>query len=102
MGAGKACVSTPYAYAMEMLEAGRGRLVESSSPEAFAASLTELLRDDDLRRRVGRRAYEFSRTMVWPAVGEKYRGIFDRVGGLDAISRRVREVEASAVNVRAR
>lgn len=102
MGAGKACVSTPYAYAMEMLEAGRGRLVKSSSPEAFAASLTELLRDDDLRRRVGRRAYEFSRTMVWPAVGEKYRGIFDRVGGLDAISRRVREVEASAVNVRAR
>jgi glycosyltransferase involved in cell wall biosynthesis len=102
MGAGKACVSTPYAYAMEMLEAGRGRLVESSSPEAFAASLTELLRDDDQRRRVGRRAYEFSRTMVWPAIGEKYRGIFDRVGGLDAISRRVRAVKESAVNVRAR
>ena len=103
MSAGKACVSTPYVYAVEMLEAGRGRLVESGSSETLADALTELVRDDDLRKLVGRKAYDFSRTMIWPAIGEKYRRIFDRVGGVDMISHRGRrEVEVSAVNVRAR
>jgi glycosyltransferase involved in cell wall biosynthesis len=102
MSAGKACVSTPYVYAVEMLEGGRGRLVDSGSPEAFAEALTELVRDDDLRRRIGRKAYDFSRTMIWPAIGEKYRRIFDRVCGRESISTRAREVEVGAVNARAR
>jgi len=45
MSAGNACVSTPYAYAVEMLEAGRGMVVASGSPEALAAPLTQLVRD---------------------------------------------------------
>ena len=98
MSAGKACVSTPYAYAIEMLEAGRGRLVESGSPEAFAVALTDLVRDDELRKRIGRRAYDFSRTMIWPAIGAKYRRIFDRVAGVPMLARRShREVELSAM-----
>jgi glycosyltransferase involved in cell wall biosynthesis len=80
MSAGKACVSTRYAYAVEMLETGRGRLVASTSPAALAESLTELLRDRDLRSQLGRRAYEFSRTMIWPEVGARYQRIFERVG----------------------
>jgi len=38
MSAGKAVVSTPYPYAVEMLEAGRGRLVASGSSKDFAKS----------------------------------------------------------------
>ena len=103
MSAGKACVSTPYVYAVEMLEGGRGRLVESGTPEAFAGALTELVRDDDLRLRLGRNAYDFSRTMIWPAIGDRYRRIFDRVGGVDLLARRsLPEAEVSAVNARAR
>jgi glycosyltransferase involved in cell wall biosynthesis len=79
MSAGKACVSTPYAYAIEMLEAGRGRVIASGTPGALADSLTELIGDDEMRRRLGRKAYEFSRTMIWPAIGARYRRIFDRV-----------------------
>jgi glycosyltransferase involved in cell wall biosynthesis len=79
MSAGKAIVSTRYSYAVEMLEAGRGMLVESSSGPALAESLTAVLLDRGLRRRLGRRAYEFSRTMVWTEVGSRYRRIFDRV-----------------------
>jgi glycosyltransferase involved in cell wall biosynthesis len=79
MSAGKACVSTRYAYAVEMLGGGRGRLVESNAPGALTGALTELIRDDDLRNHLGRNAYEFSRTMVWPEVGAMYRRIFDRV-----------------------
>jgi glycosyltransferase involved in cell wall biosynthesis len=84
MSAGKACVSTPYAYAVEMLEAGRGMVVASGSPEALAVPLTQLVRDRNLRNQLGRRAYEFSRTMIWPEVGATYRRIFDRVGTFQA------------------
>lgn len=79
MSAGKAIVSTRYSYAMEMLEAGRGMLAASNSPRALAESLTEVVLDRDLRKRLGRRAYDFSRTMVWTTVGARYARIFDRV-----------------------
>jgi glycosyltransferase involved in cell wall biosynthesis len=79
MSAGKAIVSTRYSYAMELLEGGRGMLAASNSASALAESLTEVLLDRELRRRLGRSAYEFSRTMVWTEVGARYRRIFDRV-----------------------
>ena len=79
MSAGKAIVSTRYSYAVEMLEGGRGMLATSNSAQALAESLTAVLLDRDLRGRLGRRAYEFSRTMVWTEVGAMYRRIFDRV-----------------------
>jgi glycosyltransferase involved in cell wall biosynthesis len=80
MSAGKAIVSTRYSYAVEMLEAGRGMLATSDSASALAESLREVLLDRELRNRLGRRAYEFSRAMVWAEVGTRYGRIFDRVG----------------------
>ena len=47
MGAGRAIVSTPYAYAAELLADGRGVLVPPGSPARFAAALNEVLGDDD-------------------------------------------------------
>jgi glycosyltransferase involved in cell wall biosynthesis len=78
MGAGKAIVSTPYAYARELLAHGRGRLVPAGAPEALAESLIELLRDPALRASLGQRAYDYSRKMVWPEVGAEYRRLFAR------------------------
>ena len=49
MSAGKAIVSTPYPYAVEMLEGGRGRLVADGSSKDFAEVLSELLLDPDAR-----------------------------------------------------
>jgi len=103
MSAGKACVSTPYAYAREVLDGGRGRLVDSGTPEAFAEALRELIWNDGLRRLVGLKAYDYSRTMIWPAIGASYRRIFDRVAGIDMLALRDHvDHAAGAAHARAR
>lgn len=79
MGAGKAIVSTPYAYARERLAEGRGRLVTAGSTSALGAAINELAQDPELRDRYGRRAYAYSRRMHWPEVGVAYRRVFDRM-----------------------
>jgi glycosyltransferase involved in cell wall biosynthesis len=78
MGAGRAIVSTPYAYARELLADGRGVLVPPASPAALGVALNEILGDPDLRASLGRHAYEYSRGMVWSAVGADYRDLFAR------------------------
>jgi glycosyltransferase involved in cell wall biosynthesis len=78
MGAGRAIVSTPYTYAAELLADDRGVLVEPGSAAALAGALNGVLRDEDLRASLGRRAYVHSREMVWPAVGARYRSVFER------------------------
>lgn len=78
MGAGKAIVSTPYAYARERLAQGRGLLVEPGSTDSLAAALIELAQDRGLRRDLGQRAYVHSRSMLWGEVAEAYRSVFER------------------------
>lgn len=79
MGAGKAIVSTPYAYARERLAQGRGLLVEPGSAESLAKALIEVAEDRELRRELGQRAYDHSRGMLWGKVAEGYRRVFERV-----------------------
>jgi len=79
MGAGKAIVSTPYAYAAELLAKGRGVLVPPGSPTALAEAFVALLRDPSRRAELGARAYRHSRAMIWPEVGAAYRRLFARV-----------------------
>lgn len=81
IAAGKPVVSTPYEYAREILSSGRGVLVPAGSPAALSEAFTTLLRDPGLRAEVGARAYRYSRTMVWEAVGRAYRHLFERVAG---------------------
>lgn len=79
MGAGKPTVSTPYAYAVEILADGRGVLVPAGSPDAMAAAFIELLGDRQLRVAIGDRAYAHGRRMIWSEVGTAYRRLFARV-----------------------
>ena len=79
VGAGKAVVSTPYEYAVELLADERGTLVPPASPPALAGALVELLADPLHREQMGARAHRFGRHMVWPEVGTAYRALFDRV-----------------------
>ncbi len=97
MAAGKAIVSTPYAYALEMLSPERGRLVPPGSPEALADAFIELLRDPELRSSMGRQAYEHSRGMVWWEIGSQYRRIFDRAASASASTPRPQFRKLAAV-----
>ncbi len=78
MGAGKAVVSTPYAYARERLAGGRGVLVAAGSSDALAGALIGLFKDPARRALIGRQAYAYTRGMIWPQVGEQYRRVFAR------------------------
>ncbi len=79
MGAGKAVVSTPYSHAEVALADGRGRLVPPRDPGSLARECLALLDDDDERAKVRRRAYEYTRRMIWPAVADRYLDLFGGV-----------------------
>ena len=79
MSAGKAIVSTPYAYASERLAQGRGRLVRPGSTPALAEAIIEFALRPALRHEYGRRAYAQSRGMIWREVGRAYGRVFARV-----------------------
>lgn len=79
MGAGKAVVSTPYWYAEEMLADQRGRLVPFRNAKAIAETLLDLLRNDNERHAMRKRAYQYCRSMVWPQVSREYLNLFSQV-----------------------
>ncbi len=79
MGAGRVVVSTPYAYARELLAGDRGVLVTPGSPASLGTALIDLLADPAGRTAMGRRAYAYSRGMVWSSVGAAYRDLFASV-----------------------
>jgi glycosyltransferase involved in cell wall biosynthesis len=78
LGAGKAVISTPYAYAKELLADGRGILVPWRDSSAIAAEIVGLLDDPEKRLNLRLRAAEHGRAMLWPAVAESYLHSFER------------------------
>ena len=78
LGAGKAVISTPYAYARELLADGRGILVPWKDPSAIAAEIVGLLDDPEKRMELRRRAAEHGRAMLWPSVAYSYLRTFER------------------------
>ncbi|HEU4886693.1 MAG TPA: glycosyltransferase family 4 protein, partial [Thermoanaerobaculia bacterium] len=78
LGAGKAVISTPYAYAKELLADGRGLLVPWRDPSAIAAEIIGLLDDPEKRLALSGRAAAHGRAMLWPAVAHSYLRTFER------------------------
>jgi len=78
LGAGKAVISTPYAYARELLADGRGILVPPKDASAIAAEIVGLLDDPERRLELRRRAAAHGRAMLWPAVAHSYLRTFER------------------------
>jgi len=78
VGSGKAVISTPYWYASELLEEGRGILVPWRDSQAIAREVSGLLADDKKSLSLGARAAEYGRNMGWPIVGRRYVETFER------------------------
>jgi glycosyltransferase involved in cell wall biosynthesis len=76
LGAGKAIVSTPFYYAMEVLAEERGLLCRFKSGRSIAESVRRLLSDSEFKNHTERLAYKYSRDMTWPKVASKYVSLF--------------------------
>jgi glycosyltransferase involved in cell wall biosynthesis len=77
VGSGKAVISTPYWYAQELLDDGRGILVPWRDPKAIAEAVCSLLDSPEVRKEMRRRAKEFGKQMLWPAVATSYMASFE-------------------------
>ena len=78
VGAGKAVISTPYRYAEELLDEGRGLIVPFRDAEAISEKVLYLLENEAERNAMRKRAYLYGRNMIWPAVAHRYQESFDR------------------------
>jgi glycosyltransferase involved in cell wall biosynthesis len=81
VGCGRAVVSTPSAYAREILADGRGLLAEARSPESLQARIGALLRNPAYREAMQLKAYAYGHEMIWPNVAAAYLDIFDAACG---------------------
>jgi glycosyltransferase involved in cell wall biosynthesis len=87
MGAGRAVVSTPGPYALDLLRDGAGVIVPARDPASLATAVIELLADPELRAAIGGRAHERSRSMTWWHVADQYRALIARAQGTPARGR---------------
>ncbi|HWH77407.1 MAG TPA: glycosyltransferase family 4 protein [Candidatus Binatus sp.] len=78
VGSGKAVISTPYLYARELLADGRGILVPWRDSETISRAVVDLLGNDAKRSALCARAAAHGRSMVWPAVAQRYLKSFDQ------------------------
>jgi len=72
LSTGKAIVSTPFLHAEEVISEGCAMECSFKDPTSIADCAVTLLKNDDVRRRLERRAYEYSRAMIWPQVAMRY------------------------------
>ncbi|MBI2587343.1 glycosyltransferase [Candidatus Amesbacteria bacterium] len=72
IGAGKACISTPYLYAREIFNLGCGKLVPFADSQAIARTVVETWTDKPSRLECEEKTYALGRTMTWYYVGHQY------------------------------
>lgn len=76
LGMGKACISTKYIYAKEMLHHGRGVLVDFQNAPQIAEAVIDIFSDSSVQDTLERKAYSIGRTMSWPRAAERYLNLF--------------------------
>ena len=78
VGAGKAVISTPYWYAEELLDEGRGKLVAFRDADAIASAVLDLQRNPAMQEEMAAKAAEYGKQMLWSAVAQRYVECFER------------------------
>lgn len=72
LAAGKPVISTPYWYAQELLDEGRGILVDFGESDGIGKALLDLLDNPAKRDEIRQKAFKFGRRMTWPIVAHHY------------------------------
>lgn len=72
LGAGRAVIATPFAYAREVLADDRGFLVPFRDSDAIGECVLRLLADEGYRQDMEARAYAYTRDWPWPEVARRY------------------------------
>lgn len=86
-GAGKAIVSTPYWYALDILCGGRGMIVDFRDPRGIADACNLLLDCPALRQTLAARTQRLGRRMPWRHVAGEYVTAFRQAVRAGAASR---------------
>lgn len=79
VGAGKACISTPYLYAKEVLGKNRGVLVKFHDSDSIAEAAIDLLNNQKKREEIQKNAYAYGRYMIWSNVALKHLDLFNLI-----------------------
>jgi polysaccharide biosynthesis protein PslF len=85
IGAGKACISTPYMYAKEILANGRGVLVPFRNSRAIASAVIDICKNPEKKLRIEKEALKFGKMMTWPNVALQHFQLFNRILGRQGI-----------------
>ncbi|CAF2641253.1 unnamed protein product [Rotaria sp. Silwood2] len=75
VGLGKGVISTPYLYAKELLDNGRGFLTPFNDHLSLSSLIIKLFQNDEILKTARQNAYAFGRQMVWPVVGSRLQEI---------------------------
>jgi len=82
MGTGKTIVTTPFLHAKEAISNGAALECEFKDSDSIAGCVNTLLKDNQIHQRMSRKAYEYSRAMIWPNVAMSYVNVFYHALGL--------------------
>jgi len=85
---GKAIISTPFLHAGEVISGGCAMECEFKNPSSITGCIKTLLQYDDARERLEKRAYEYSRGMIWPNIAMKYVNLFNEALRARSVSMR--------------
>ena len=76
VGAGKACISTPYLFAKEVLGSGRGILVPFRDYQKIGQKINYLLVHQNIRKEIEKKAHAYCKMMTWHNVALKHLNLF--------------------------
>jgi len=79
IGCGRAIVSTPYDYSLEMLADGRGLVALGPDPDELAELIDKILSNPILKAQLEKRTAKLGKSISWPQVAKKYVEILERV-----------------------
>lgn len=78
MGAGRVVISTPFLHARDAVNPERGILVEFRNSDSIAEAIIKVLSDANLKGRMEKSAYSYTRHMIWPNVAISYMNLFNK------------------------